>query len=304
MGSTVESAPLPADIAEELSGYRRTFVDVGGQRMHVMMAGRGPEMVVMFHGNPTWGYLYRKVVAALDLDRFTVVLPDLIGLGLSDKPAELAYHTLDNHIAWMRAGLEALELGSVIAVVQDWGGPIGLAALGAAPRITVRGLVVLNTVIGPPKPGFRPTLFHRLARVPLLSDVSFRGLGLVERLIPLAQGDRRSVSRQAARAYRFPLRGWRAGVAPLALARMVPDTLDHPSMAGLRRCSEFINAFDGPSAIVWGDRDPVLGRVRTHVERTLPDAVVTRTNGGHFLPDEKPGPIAAAVTDVANRCSA
>ncbi len=273
--------------------------------MHVMTVGNGPEHVVMFHGNPTWGYLYRKVVAELDLDRFTVVLPDLIGLGLSTKPREVAFHTLNNHIAWMAAALRALELREVLAVVQDWGGPVGCGALAAvSDTIDLRGIVIMNTVIAPPKPGFKPTWFHRLSRVPLLSDITFRGLGLVESSMNIAQGDRRSITRSARRAYRYPLRGWKNGIAPLALARMVPDTHEHPSIAGLQRGFDFLTRFEGPSAIVWGDKDPVLGSVRSFVERSLPAATVTRTGAGHFLQEEVPDVIAAALVDVSDRASA
>ena len=90
-------------------------------------------------------------------------------------------------------------------------------------------------------------------------------------------------------------------MAPLALARMVPNGPEHPSIPALSRCQNLVETFDGPTAIVWGDRDPVLGRVRRHVQRLLPDARVTVTNAGHFLQEEVPGEIAAAIRDVARR---
>jgi haloalkane dehalogenase len=287
--------PLP-DWLERQLPFRRSLVDVGGVQMHVMEQGAGLP-VVMLHGNPSWGYLWRKVARALDGEPLRLVIPDLVGLGLSDKPRDPSVHTLEQHARWLGALVDALGLERFILVAQDWGGPIGLRALADEPTRAV-GLVLGNTVIGPPRPGFRPTAFHRLARLPLVSDALFR-LGFAERVMALAQGDRHSIAGEVARAYRWPLRHVADRVAPLALARMVPDGPAHPSIAPLERCLAFVDGFGGPVAVVWGDRDPVLGSVRRFIERRLPQATVTRTAAGHFLQEEVPGDLAAAVRAVA-----
>ncbi len=288
---------LPEWLARMLP-FRRAMIDAG-RPMHVMEAGEGPP-VVMLHGNPTWGFLYRKVARELDGAGFRLIMPDLVGLGLSDKPPA-AEHTLAGHQRWLARLLAKLELGErAVVVLQDWGGPIGLGALALRPELHA-GLVVLNTVVGPPRRDFRPTAFHRFARLPLVSDVAFRLFGFAQAGMPLAQGDKRSIDWPAWRAYRYPLRHVRDNVAPLALARMVPDDFEHPSIAALERCQEYVDRFDGPAAIVWGDRDPVLGRVRGHVERCFPRAPVTRTSAGHFLQEEVPGAIAAAIRQVAGQ---
>ena len=291
--------PLPDWITRQLPPLDRYAIDVGGHRMHVMEAGVG-QPVLLVHGNPTWGFLYRKVIRALDLTRFRVIVPDLVGLGLSDKPANPHSHSLEAHIAWMGRLIDALALRDLIVAGQDWGGPI---AFGAAARRAdrVRGLVVMNTVISPPKAGFRPTAFHRFARLPVVSDVAFRLLGFPQLGMSLAQGDRLSISPAAAAAYWWPLRDPRTNLAPLALARIVPDREEHPSNPALARVHTFVKGFRGPTAIVWGDRDPVLGSVRGWVERNLPDALVTRTRAGHFLQEEVPEDIARAITAVADR---
>ncbi|TNF28260.1 MAG: alpha/beta fold hydrolase [Deltaproteobacteria bacterium] len=291
--------PLPDWITRQLPPVDRYAIDVGGHAMHVMEAGVG-RPVLLAHGNPSWGFLYRKVIHALDLSRFRVIVPDLVGLGLSDKPADPAAHTLAAHIAWMGRVLDALGLDDLIVVGQDWGGPIAFGA--AAERAArVRGLVVLNTVISPPPPRFKPTAFHRFARVPLVSDVVFRAFAFPQVGMNLAQGDLLSIPPAAAAAYWWPLRDPRRNQAPLALARMVPDRHTHPSVAPLARVHAFVKGFDGPTAIVWGDRDPVLGRVRGWIEKNLPAASVTRTRAGHFLQEEVPVEIARAIVDVANR---
>lgn len=290
--------PLPDWIERQLpGGFRRSLVDAGGYRMHVMEAGAGLP-VLMLHGNPTWGFLYRRVAAELSRDPFRLVIPDLVGLGFSDRPRHVREHQIENHARWLGALLEALELKELVFVGQDWGGPIGLRALADRPGI-VKGLVVLNTVVGPPRPGFRPTPFHRFARMPVVSDVAFRLLGFPQIALHRAQGDPASIRGDVARAYRYPLRGLARNSAPLALARMVPDSQEHPSIEPLRRCQAFVEAFEGPGAIVWGDRDPVLGRLRSRIETLMPRARVTRTQAGHFLQEEVPREIAEAVRFVA-----
>jgi haloalkane dehalogenase len=297
------AAPALPDWLERQLPFRRALVDVGdGLRMHVMEQGSG-RPVVMLHGNPTWGYLWRKVALALAGEPLRIILPDLIGLGLSDKPRDPAAHTLENHARWLGALLDAVvpeKDGPFVFVGQDWGGPVGLRALADRPT-RVAGLVLANTVIGPPRPGFRPTAFHRFARLPLVSDLLFRVGGFPQNALGWAQGDKRSIRGEVARAYRWPLRHLGDRVAPLALARMVPDSPSHPSIAALDRCQEFVDAFTGPIALVWGDRDPVLGRVRSFIERRLPSAPVTRTRAGHFLQEEVPDELAAAVRDVTRR---
>lgn len=294
---------LPSFLARELDGFTRYTVAVtsggGRQPMHVMERGSGVP-VVMLHGNPTWGYLWRKVVAHLDPTRYRVILPDLIGLGYSGRPQRSSAHTLDHHIAWFGDLLDQLEaeLGRFVFVGQDWGGPVGFGALNDR-RDRVRGLVVLNTAIGPPRPGFKPTAFHRFARLPVVSDLAFRLGQFPQAFMATAQGDRKLAPRAVA-AYVAPLLDPRTNQAPLALARMVPDSLDHPSIPALERSQAFVSSFDGPAAIVWGKRDPVLGRMLSWVEKNLPHAAVTRTGAGHFLQEEVPGQIAAAIEGVAD----
>ena len=290
--------PLP-DWLDRLLPFRRYRLRVRDHLMHVMESG--PEdapVLLLLHGNPTWGFLWRKVALALGPSRLRVVMPDLVGLGLSEKPPA-AVHTLDFHAAQLEALIRALGVDALYFSGQDWGGPIGIAALERLQReVRLRGLVVLNTVLGPPKRGFRPTAFHRFARLPFVSDAVFTHAHFPQSVLGFAQGDRRSISGEVARAYRWPLRERADRTAPLALARMVPNSLEHPSVGPLRRIEGFVQAFKGPAAIVWGENDPVLGRLRRRLEQLLPHAKVTSTNAGHFLQEEVPNDIAHAIRHV------
>lgn len=298
MTDRLAAPPLPAFIARELP-FRRSLVDAGGVRVHVMEAGEGAP-VVFLHGNPTWGYVWRKVAARLQAAPLRLVMPDLAGLGLSEKPRDPRFHTLANHAKIVGALLDALVRGPLVLVLHDWGGPIGLAALADRPG-RLAGLVCTNTLVGPPRPGSRPTRFHRFANRPVVSDVAFRLLGFPQNVLGLVQADRGSISGDVSRAYRWPLRHLQDRIAPLALARMVPTTPDHPSLPELRRALAVASGFEGPAAIVWGERDPVIGRALRGVAEALPRATVTRVVAGHYPQEETPGPIADAILDVARR---
>jgi len=289
--------PVPRWL-ERLLPFRRSLVEVGNYRMHVMEQGEGLP-VLLLHGNPTWGFLWRKVAAELTGTPLRMVMPDLVGLGLSDKPKDAKVHTLDFHAVQLGLLVEKLKLERCVLVVQDWGGAIGGCMAADHPGL-VKGLVVLNTALGPPKPGFRPTAFHRFARLPLVSDAFFRVGLFPARGMAFAQGDWKSIAGDVARAYRWPLRKRRENAAPLAMARMVPNSLSHPSIERLEQCETWVRGFDGPAAIVWGEKDPVLGRLRRRVEGLLPNASVTLTRAGHFLQEEVPEDIARAIREVAH----
>lgn len=268
-----------------------------GRRLHAVDHGpRGAPVAWLQHGNPTWSFLWRKVIAELPAMR--IVAPDLLGLGLSDTIG-LDEHAVETHVDALERLAGELELdGPVVLVGQDWGGPL-VAGLGERLGDRVAGLVLANTsVLVPERP--RGTAFHRLARLPIVSELLFRGLGFPQIALHRAQADPGSIRGDVARAYRWPLRGWRRRAAPLALARMVPDGPDHPAVPALRRGEAWVRSFPGPVELVWGTEDPILGRALPRHERALPEARVTRTDrAGHFLQEEVPELVAAAVRRVA-----
>jgi cis-3-alkyl-4-acyloxetan-2-one decarboxylase len=294
--------PLPDFLAPLLPFRRGVYVlqsgPDAGRHIHFIDHGDpGTRPVLMLHGNPTWSFLWRKVIAGLP--EYRCVAPDLLGLGFSDRLPRLGDHSLERHGAAIAELVEALDLRGIILVGQDWGGPVA-AQVGARLPERIAGLVLANTTVTvPDKP--KGTWFHRFARVPVVSDLVFRGLDFPQNRLGSVQGDKRSIRGEVARAYRWPLRTWRDRVAPLALARMVPDSPDHVSVPALRRGEAWARSFNGAVALVWGLRDPILGSALRHVARIYPEAPVTRTQAGHFLQEEVPEELAAAVKDVAER---
>jgi haloalkane dehalogenase len=289
-------APALPDWLDHKLPFERYTVQVGHKKMHVMEYGEG-QPVLMVHGNPTWGFLWRKVAQALDPTRFRCIMPDLIGLGLSDKPRSMKAHTLENHASWLGALVDGLDLEDVILVAQDWGGPIGMLTMASRPE-RLAGIVLGNTAVSEPREGFKATAFHRFSQTPIVSDLAFRVLGFPQIALGLAQGDKKSISGEVARAYRWPLRSVADRAAPLALARMVPDTMEHLSIAPLKRVREFYTAADVPVRLVWGTNDPILGGVLGWARKLRPDARVVETDAGHFLQEEVPDELAAAIRSL------
>jgi len=297
--------PLPDFVARQLPFERAVYtLQAGadaGRRIHFIDHGDpAARPLLLLHGNPAWSFLWRRVIARLPA--FRCVAPDLLGLGLSDRLPAAADHSLERHGEAIAELVAALDLRGIVLVGQDWGGPIALQVALRHPD-RVAGVVLGNTVVALPQ-RWRATWFHRLSRTPVAGWLAFRVFNLPARMLWTVQGDRRSIRGAVARAYRWPLRAWKDTETPLALARMVPVSADHPSIAPLRRGEAWLRAFAGPLAIVWGTRDPVLGRALRRHERAFPHAAVTRTAAGHFLQEEVPDALAAAVEDVVRRIGA
>src|SRR6266571_1398718 len=134
----------PDDRFENLPGYPFAphYTEQDGLRMHYVDEGAG-DPVLLLHGEPTWSYLYRKVIPELSGER-RVVAPDYFGFGRSDKPVDRGWYSYDSHYSSIERFVEQLHLNNVTLVVHDWGGPLGLRLAVTKPERIAR-LVVLNT---------------------------------------------------------------------------------------------------------------------------------------------------------------
>ncbi|MEM6455514.1 MAG: alpha/beta fold hydrolase [Acidobacteriota bacterium] len=312
--SAIVSAPALPPFLHDRLPFDRCAVALGGEagvdagrRIHVVDHGpRDAPTVLMLHGNPMWSFLWRKVMAlqqAKGGDAVRLVAPDLLGLGFSSHLPRARDHTLERHVQAIAAVVRALDLRDIVLAIQDWGGPIGVGVAAAMPE-RIAGLVIANTAVVLPD-RLRGSRFHRFARRPLISDLVFRVLGFPMRTLHKVQGDPASIRGDVARAYRWPMRRMRDRVAPLALARMVPDTEHHPTYAAMRANQNWLTAWDGPTALVWGLRDPILGRALPRHRRALPNAPVHEApDAGHFLQEEVPDRFDAAIRDVRRRATA
>ncbi len=182
-------------------------------------------------------------------------------------------------------------------VVHDWGGMIGIAgAMKAGKKID--GLVVMNTAITAPKDGFKPTWFHSLSQIPLVSSLVFRGLNFPLSFLNRFAHVPGSFDSQSMKAYKYPLRKFRDNCGPLALARMVPNSMQHPSVPIEQEIEMYLGSYEGKAQIVWGMNDPVMWKLRRRTSRLLPQAKVVKTDAGHFVQEETPREVIQAIKEV------
>lgn len=226
------------------------FATVDGHRLHYLDEGEG-RVIVMVHGNPTWSYYYRHLVAALSRTH-RVIAVDHLGCGLSDKPQAYPYR-LANHISNLEALLQQLGVFSYSLIVHDWGGAIGLGVAGKNPAVLEK-LVVLNTA------AFRSHLIPwriRVCRWPLLGSLLVRGLnGFARPAVYMAV--RRPLSAEVAAAYLAPYDSWNNRVAVDGFVQDIPMEPSHPSYATLQQVEEGLAAIASaniPVRICWGGRD-------------------------------------------------
>lgn len=264
---------------------------LGGLRMHYLDEGPAdaPLTWLCLHGNPSWSYLYRKMIPVFIAAGHRVIAPDLIGFGKSDKPKKEAAHSFTWHRQVLLEFVERLDLRDVVLVVQDWGGLLGLTLPMAAPG-RYRGLLVMNTTLGtgdaPLSPGFLAW------RDMCAKNPEFDVARLFARGNP-----QMSVAECAAYDAPFPDRGHRAALR--AFPAMVPDRPDADGAAVSRQTREFWSTeWSGRTMMAVGAQDPVLGlpvmKDLRRVLRGCPEPVVI-DQAGHFVQEHGEGIARAAV---------
>ena len=294
---TYEAFPLPSYASNMVdSNYKSYFIEVEpGLKVHVLEAGEGFPIFLM-HGNPTSGFLYRKVVEKLPLNKVRVIMPTSLGLGFSSKiPA--SEHTAENHIYWINMVLKELKLKELVYAGQDWGGPIGMGALSLSPEL-LKGAVLLNTGFNAPKANADLSPAHAIVKTPVLGEILLEVIFSIFERLESVQGNPDSWTTEVAELYGRPVYESGNSKAPLAMMRMVPDGPNHQSAPSMRRIEEYVNTLEIPAEIVWGENDPILGRALPIMQQNFPNARLTKTTAGHFLQEEVPNEIAEALIRV------
>ncbi|HTT76118.1 MAG TPA: haloalkane dehalogenase [Candidatus Binataceae bacterium] len=271
--------------------YEPRFAEVEGLQMAYVEIGEGAPLLLL-HGEPTWGFLYRRMIPVLaKIGR--VVVPDLIGFGRSDKPVPDNAYSYRSHARWLRQFIEQLNLESVTLVCQDWGGLLGLRVLSQIPERFSR-LVAMNTAF---------------------PDGSELGAGFmrwrhyVQRLHELDAGSivqrtlrRRQLSEAEAKAYRapFPTADYQTGA--LTFPRLVPTHPDHPGAYENRVAIERLRKLDLPVLLPWGVADPVLGHLEPRMKAIFPNArSITVADAGHFIQEDAGEEVAQQISAWLDR---
>jgi len=262
-------------------------------RMHTVDEGpRDAPVVLMLHGEPSWCFLYRHMIAHCVEAGLRVVAPDLIGFGRSDKPTRLSDYSYQRHCDWVLAFLDKMQLKDVTLVAQDWGSLIGLRLAGEhADRFS--RIVVGNGFlpIGEGKPPLVFKLWKAFARWTPVFPVS--------RIVNL--GTARDLSADERRAYDapFPSRRYQAGAR--AFPRLVPLSANDPATAANRRAWQALGRWTKPFLTTFSSGDPIMRgldkKLREHVPgcKHLPHKTL---RGGHFLQEDSPQEFAQAVVDL------
>jgi haloalkane dehalogenase len=281
----------PDERFADLPGYdfEPRYVDVGGLRMHYVDEGEGSP-VVCFHGEPTWAYLYRKMLPPLVAGGHRVICPDFAGFGRSDKPTDLGWYSYDRHVEQVSGTLASLDLNDATVVVQDWGGPIGLRwAVENAERVD--RIVVLNTGLftGRVSKGFLQWRAFAEKNPDLPVGAILQGATTTE------------LPAEVVAAYEapFPNAESKAGAATFPL--LVPVDEDSPGAAEMATVLDALSRWDKPALVAFSDSDPIFpfpkaGQVFVDLLPIVEEQI--RIEGGaHFLQEDRGERIATAILE-------
>ncbi|MCI0646611.1 MAG: haloalkane dehalogenase [Chloroflexi bacterium] len=292
----------PDEQFDNLSGFPfgPHYVEVNGLRVHHLDEGpaAGLETILCLHGEPTWSYLYRKMIPPL-AGRHRVLAMDFIGFGRSDKYTGIADYSFQMHYDTVVGFIEAVDLGHITLVVQDWGGLIGLTVAADRPERFAR-LVILNT--------FLPTGQEPAGEAFLRWRAFAERLGTklpVGRVIRGALTHPETITEEELAAYEapFPDDSYKAGAAAFPL--LVPLQPDDPGAAEMRQARQALAHWSKPALVMFSDGDPIMRGADHFFRRLIPTAAdqpeITIRNAGHFLQEEKGEEIAGYILDLIHR---
>lgn len=259
-----------------------TDAALGSLRIHYVDEGpRDAAPVLMLHGEPSWSYLYRKMIPLVVAAGHRVLAPDLVGFGKSDKPSDRGDYTYARHVDWMQQWLLALNLTNITLFCQDWGGLIGLRLVAAMPERFARvmaGNTFLPTGEGKPSDGF-------LSWQQFSQNVPEFPTGGI-----LRGGSARPLAASAEAAYNapYPDESYKAGARQFPM--LVPMSEDDPGAIANRAAWNVLEHFDKPFLTCFSDKDAVTAGLDKIFHARIPgcngQAHVTIQNAGHFLQED------------------
>lgn len=265
----------------------------GELRVHYLDEGpRDADPVLLLHGEPSWSYLYRKMIPPLVAAGHRVIAPDLVGFGRSDKPTRREDYTYQRHVDWMQSVLDQLQLQHITLFCQDWGGLIGLRLVAENPARFAR-VVAGNTML--------PTGDHDLGQAFLdWRDFSQRvDTFPVSKIIDGATTTALSADTLHAYDAPFPDETYKEGARQFPM--LVPATVDDPACAPNRAAWEVLKQWQKPFLTSFSDSDPVTAGAETVMQKLIPGCEgqphITIENGGHFLQEDQ----GEVLADVINR---
>lgn len=271
------------------------YAHVNGFAMHHVDEGHG-EPILLLHGDPTWGYLYRNVIPALSRE-YRCIVPDHMGMGKSEVVSDPARYHLRQHIDNLEALVRHLDLRDITLVVHDWGGPVGLGMAVRQPE-RIKRLVLMNTWAFAPWPGGPLPRMLEIIRSERGEAFVLKRNGYLEPAIVGTTNYADHLTQTVMDAYRAPFPTPESRVAMLCWSRDIPVQETDASFAEMRQIEDRLSPFTTtPTLLIWGMRDPVLPpSVLHHWQHVLPHAeTVTIDDASHFLQEDAPKRIVAAI---------
>lgn len=274
------------------------YVDVAGLRMHYIdEPGNSGETVLLLHGEPSWSFLYRKMIPGINAAGHRCVAPDLIGFGKSDKPTRKSDYKYRGHLDWLCTFIEQLGLKRLTLFCQDWGGLLGLKLLTEMPERFER-VIISNTFLPTGDTPANET-FHQWRDFSQNSPQFNIG-----KVIDMATETNLSEDVLAAYNAPFPDETYKAGAR--MFPSLVPVTPDDPAAQPNRDAWQILKQFDKPVLTAFSDQDPIMSGLEGIFQHMIPGASGQNhtiiEGAGHFLQEEKGEELAEVVNQfiVAN----
>jgi haloalkane dehalogenase len=277
--------------------FAPNFIQIDDLRMHYLDEGSpSGKIILLMHGEPTWSYLYRKIIPILSREGYRIIAPDLIGFGKSDKPSAFEDYSYKNHVNWIAKFIQTLDLQNITLFCQDWGGLIGLR-VAAENEALFAGIIASNTGLPtgdqPPSEAFKQWQeFSQVVPVFPTGNI-VKGASV------------NTLSAEEIAAYDAPFPEEKYKAAARIFPKLVPTTPDDPASEDNRKAWHVLMKWQKPFLTCFSDSDPITKGGDMILQGMIPgtkgQSHTTIEKGGHFVQEDKPEELAKIILEFMQK---